>query len=86
MFYKDKEYQAIHNNDVNVQSIVEKPYIYILARCPSNDQQILYCEERIEDIHHIDEEFILNGIPFLEKMRFFKRDMPASQFEAEQQK
>ena len=38
----DIEYEQKYNISSNVQAIVEKPRIYILAQCPSNDQQILY--------------------------------------------
>ena len=84
--YTDKEYEDIHKENVNVQAIIEKPYLYILARCPSNDQQIMYCEERISDILQTKEKVTFKGISFSDKVRFFKGDMPASQFEAGHQK
>ena len=31
--------------EVNVQSEVEKPELYMLARCQSNDNQLLYSGE-----------------------------------------
>ena len=34
----NEEYQNLHNVNIDVQAIVEKPYLYLLARCPSNDQ------------------------------------------------
>ena len=42
----DSEFKGLHEVDVNVQSMVEKPEIYILACCPSNNHQILYSEEK----------------------------------------
>ena len=34
----NEEYQNLHNVNIDVQAIVKKPYLYLLARCPSNDQ------------------------------------------------
>ena len=70
-----------------VQSIVEKPSLYISGRCPSNDQQPLYSDIRLEDISLLRENLeISDGIPIRDKMRIFKGDSPARQFEAGQQK
>ena len=44
----DIEFKERHGVVINVQSMVENTEIYILACCPSNNQQILYCEERYE--------------------------------------
>ena len=72
---------------MNVQATIEEPQLYLLARCPSNDQQILYSEERITDLFKMQKpiqcpnEIIINDIT-----RFFKGDSPARQFEAGQQK
>ena len=49
-YLTDSEYEQKYNISSNAQAIVEKPTIYILAQCPSNDQQILYSQERLEDI------------------------------------
>ena len=40
-FYTDTEFQEKFDVFVNIETIVEKPRLYILARCPSNEQQIL---------------------------------------------
>ena len=39
-FVTDQEYQPEHGCLQNIQSIVEKPYVYLLARCPSDDHQV----------------------------------------------
>jgi len=76
-----------YKKKVNIQSVVEKPYLYILARCPSNDQQILYTEERMEDIDQLSELlFTSSGIPINDSLRIFVGDKPASQFEMGHQK
>ena len=49
-YFTDIEFRQKYNELVNIQSIVETPMIYILARCSSNDQQLLYSEERFGDI------------------------------------
>ena len=40
----DIEFKERHGVVINVQSMVENTEIYILACCPSNNQQILYKE------------------------------------------
>ena len=40
-YLTDTEYEQKYDISSNVQAIVEKPRIYILAQCPSNDQQII---------------------------------------------
>ena len=86
LFYTDEEYYEMHKSKINIQSVVEKPYVYILAQCPSNDQQILYTEERISDIVESSIGLTVNNMTIHDKIRFFKGDMPASQFEAGHQK
>ena len=45
VFLSDDECKEKYNVEVNVQSEVEKPELYMLARCQSNDNQLLYSEE-----------------------------------------
>ena len=40
-YFTDTEFHKKYNELVNIQAIVETPMINILARCPSNDQQLL---------------------------------------------
>ena len=49
-FLSDDEYCLKYKKNINVQATIEEPQLYLLARCPSNDQQILYSEERITDL------------------------------------
>ena len=44
-FIIDQEYQSEPGYLQNVQSIVKKPYIHLLARCPSDDHELLYSQE-----------------------------------------
>jgi len=59
---------------------------YLLARCPSNDQQLMYIEERMEDILDLKQDILCEDITIVDRMRIFKGDKPASQFESGQQK
>ena len=87
IFLTDPEVKAKLGIKINVQAVIEKPEIYILARCPSNDNQILYSHERFEDILSLKKPLQeLNKPEISDVMRFFKGDKPASQFEAGQQK
>ena len=80
----DKDFYEKYHYHVNVQSIVEQPNLYILAKFPSNDQQLMYTETRMEDIQTLKEPSLANGIPIKDKLRVFKGDAPAAQFEAGQ--
>ena len=52
---------------------VEKPAFYLLARCPSNDKQILYSDTRLEDVKKLKyPTFTDSGISIMDCMRFFK--------------
>ena len=86
-YFTDIEFHQKYNEHVNIQAIVETPRIYILARCPSNDQQLLYSEERLDDILKLNKNVkTSNNIEIIDKLHIFKEDKPASQFEAGQQK
>ena len=73
LFYTDEEYSAkYHVNKVNIQSLVETPYIYILARCPSTDQQLQYIPERTEDLLKLNESLEINNIKIKDVMRILE--------------
>ena len=42
--------------------MVKKNKIYIFNRCPSNNRQILYSEERYEDLFEIIQPLEVNGV------------------------
>lgn len=87
VFYSDQEYFEKTKEKLNIQSIIEKPELYILARCPSTDQQILYANDRVLDILLLEEDIETSTqITVKDVMRIFKGDSPARQFEAGQQK
>ena len=85
-------FSVLKNTTINmekmlcIQSTVEKPSLYIIGRCLSNDQQLLYFHIRLEDISLIRENLkTSDGIPVRNKMPIFKGYSPARQFEAGQQ-
>ena len=56
-----------------IQAEVEKSSLHIMARCPSNEQQVLYVEERMNDILNLNEDLVLpDGITIYDVFRIFK--------------
>ena len=87
VFYTDEEYYKTSGIRWNVHASVEKPFLYVLARSSSNDQQLLYTDERLQDILQIQQSLTANdGMKVHDVIRAFKNDYPASQFESGQQK
>ena len=79
VFVTDEEYFKSEGSLINIQARIEKPFLY------STDQQLLYSDERLSDILEIKKPLTTtDGKAF--KVRAFKGDHPASQFEAGQQK
>ena len=85
-FLTNHEYQTRSGYVTDMQSIIEKPFVYLIARCPSDDHQLLYCQERTVDLLQLDRKIDYNGIVITDVMRVFKGDNPAAQFESGQQK
>ena len=85
--FSDEEYFLKYGENVCVQSVVEKPSLYTIGRCPSTDRQLLYSDIRIEDIPLLRENLeTSDDIPIRDKLRMFKRDSSTHLFEAGQQK
>ena len=73
IFLTDEEYSKSNGVLANLQAIVEKPFLYILARSPSTDQQLLYSNERLADILKIEKPIQTpDGIPIYDTVRTFK--------------
>ena len=61
--------------------------MYILARCSSTDQQLLYSDERTGDIMNLEYSTKSgNNVEVNDVLRFFKGDSPTRQFEGGQKK
>ena len=71
---------------VNIQAIVEKPELYIVARYKSSDEQLAYAETRTVCLKDLDKNLYFNGIEITDRMRFFKGDGSAVEYESGQQK
>ena len=58
---------------IDIQVEVEQPEIYILAQCPTNEQEILYSETRIEDLLGLSKSLSTScGVTIEDKLRIFK--------------
>ena len=81
IFYTSAEYKEITGLEVNIQSIVEQPEIYIVGRCRANDEQLGYNHTRIECLKDLRnkislEEFDqqLHNMELSDTMRLFHGD------------
>ena len=50
LFFTDDEYKQQYGKKMCVQTAVEKPVIYILARCPPTDERIKFTQTRVDDL------------------------------------
>ena len=70
---------------VDVQSIVEKPELHILARSNATlEDQVLFNKSRLECVKELISDPLptSTGVPVRDILRFFHGDGPAQQFEA----
>ncbi|XP_066928359.1 uncharacterized protein [Clytia hemisphaerica] len=86
LFYTNEEYREKFHKNVNVQAKIKSPKMYLLARCPSSEEQLFYSETRLEDIKSLSFDLEVDGTIVKDVMRFFKGDGPACQTECGQQK
>ena len=84
--YTDEQVLKNTGKKIDVQSTIEKPEIYILARCPPSSQLTAYSETRMEDLKELCKGLSFRNTEIVDIMRFFKADGPACQFEAGHQK
>ena len=87
----NQEYKLKTGEEVDVQSQVEKPEIYIVGRCSSSDtEQLAYIESRLCCLQHLQRNLHTEKdgsvVEITDKMRFFHGDSPAQNFESGQQK
>ena len=87
-FYTDSEYEQLTGKRISIQTKVEMPSVYIIARSSSSDkEQLCYVETRLECLQDLSEPLTSKfGIEVNDKMRFFHGDTPARQYECGQQK
>ena len=84
-FLTDDEFETQNGHRVNIQPLIEKSFIYMLVRCPSDDHQLLYSNEPLADIIGLKNKVEHSGILINDIMGVFKRDNPAAQLESGQQ-
>ncbi|XP_019626548.1 PREDICTED: uncharacterized protein LOC109471652 [Branchiostoma belcheri] len=84
----DEEYYQKYNLRLSVQSAVEQPRIYIIARSKSSDaEQLLYSETRRDDLPSLAVPVTApDGREYRDILRFCKGDCPSRQFEMGQQR
>ena len=71
----------------NVQELVEKPHIYIMARCRDTiEDQLLYSETRLEDINELGNQLLSSQkVSIRDICRFFHGDHPSQEVESGEQ-
>ena len=71
----------------NVQELVEKPHIYIMARCRDTiEDQLLYSETRLEDIYELGNQLLSSQkVSIRDICRFFHGDHPSQEVESGEQ-
>ena len=85
--YCDDEFLAKFKKDIHAQPHIEKAVLYLIARCPATDQQLLYSSLRLTDIIVLKEELSTsNGLMLTDKLRSFKGDSTVKQFDTGQKK
>ena len=87
VYFRDEKVFEKNERMINIHAEVEKSFLYIMTRCPSNEQQLLYVQERMKDILNLNEDLAIpSSIKIHDIFRLFKGDTSARQFEAGHQK
>ena len=90
VYLSNEEYQLkFPNRKQDIQTIVEKPYLYILGQSGSSDiDQLTYSDTRVEDLKEMHKCITATSMnaPFQDVFRMFSGDNPARQFESGQQR
>ena len=77
VYLTNQEYFNLYGKHINIRSVIEKTYLYILARCRSDDSQLLYSSERLDNILNLKDNVEHNGKKVHDIARIFKGDNPA---------
>ena len=83
VFYTQSEYEEIHGKSPSIQSLVERPKLYIMAAGSSSiEDQVSIIQDRIDCLQELSINLTAsNGVVIHDKMMFFIGDHPAQQFE-----
>ena len=87
-FFTDKEMEEQGKGNIDVQSLVERPHVYILARCGSSEaEQLAYIDTRKACLESLSNKMVTSsGIEITDVMRLFHGDGPQQEFESGEQK
>ncbi|CAH3194686.1 unnamed protein product, partial [Porites evermanni] len=88
IYYTNEEMKAKGKENIDVQSLVERPHVYILGRCGASEvEQLAYIKNRKAYLQSLSEPVLTsNGVQITDIMRFFHGDGPQQEFEAGEQK
>ena len=88
VFYTNKEMEEQGKGNIDVQSLVERPQVYILARCGSSEaEQLAYINTRKICLEGLNNKITTSGgIKMTDVMRLFHGDGPQQEFESGEQK
>ena len=88
VFFTNKEMEEQGKGTIDVQSLVEKPQVYILAQCGSSEaEQLAYINTRKICLEGLNNKITASGgIKMTDVMRLFHGDGPQQEFESGEQK
>lgn len=88
LYFTSEEMRAKGQENIDVQSLVERPHVYILGRCGSSEvEQLAYITTRKACLETLSAKVsTTDGMQLTDIMRFFHGDGPQQQFEAGEQK
>ncbi|XP_022803764.1 uncharacterized protein LOC111341076 [Stylophora pistillata] len=88
LYFTNKEMEDQGKGNVDVQSLVEWPQVYILARCGSAEaEQIAYINTRKACLQGLKNNVVTsNGVQITDVTRRFHSDGPQQEFESGEQK
>ena len=73
IFFTDEEYYVKFGRRLNIQSVVEQPEIYIVAKCSDTiAQKLAYIDVRREDLKEMETPLVVNDVVLKDTMRFFQ--------------
>ena len=73
IFYTDQEFFAKSGRHMNIQSIVEQPEIYIVAKCADTiAEKLSYVDIRREDVLEKKAPLIIDDVTLTDNLRFFQ--------------
>ena len=88
LYYTNEEMKGRGQESIDVQSLVERPHVYILGRCGSSEvEQLSNINTRKACLQTMDAKVTTSGgIQITDTMLFFHGDGPQQQYEAGEQK